>query len=75
MDIKNEKEEVLRRFEKVHDLSLIRAIKNLLDFGLSRQAEDEALDASIDRGLKESSQGEVRLHKEVMKEIRDRYKV
>jgi predicted transcriptional regulator len=75
MDIGAEKEEVLRRFEKVHDLALIRAIKNLLDFGLSKQkADDEAREASIDKGLKESEQGEATVHQEVMKEIRMRYK-
>lgn len=75
MDIGAEKAEVLKRFEKVYDLSLVRAVKNLLDFGLSKQkTEDEALEASIDRGLKESQSGEVVPHLQVMKEIRDRYK-
>ena len=63
MDGGAEKAEVLKRFEKVYDLSLIRAVKNLLDFGLSKQrAEDEALEASIDRGLNESLHGEVTPH-------------
>ncbi len=31
MNIATEKAEVLKRFENVNDLSLIRAIKNLLD--------------------------------------------
>ena len=75
MDIGAEKAEVIKRFEKVNDLSLIRAVKNLLDFGLSKQkSEDEELEASIDRGLKESMRGEVELHKPVMEEIRTRYK-
>jgi predicted transcriptional regulator len=75
MDIGAEKAEVLKRLEKVYDLSLIRAVKNLLDFGLSKQtAEDEGLEASIDRGLDESQRGQVMPHEEVMKEIRDRFK-
>jgi predicted transcriptional regulator len=75
MDIGAEKEEVLKRFEKVYDLSLVRAIKNLLDFGLSKQSTaDEALEASIDRALQESLDGEVMPHEQVMTEIRDRYK-
>jgi len=75
MNIATEKAEVLKRFEKVYDPSLIRAIKNLLDFGLSKQkTEDEALEASIDRGLEESKRGETRPHEQVMKEIRSRYK-
>jgi hypothetical protein len=74
MSIATEKAEVLKRFEKVYDPSLIRAIKNLLDFGLSKQkTEDEALEASIDRGLEESKRGETRPHEQVMKEIRSRY--
>jgi predicted transcriptional regulator len=75
MDIGAEKAEVLKRFEKVYDLALIRAVKNLLDFGLSKQQlEDEELEASIDRGLKESQSGKVTPHQQVMKEVRDRYK-
>ncbi len=75
MDIGAEKAEVLKRFEKVYDLSLIRAVKNLLDFGLSKQqSENEALEASINLGLKESLHGEVMPHEQVMKEFRDRYK-
>lgn len=75
MDTIAEKAEVLKRFEKVYDPSLIRAIKNLLDFGLSKQeTAEEAMEVSIDQGLKESMRGETRPHEEVMKEIRDRYK-
>lgn len=76
MDIGEEKAEVLKRFEKVNDLSLIRAVKNLLDFGLSKQkGENETLEISIDQGIKESQQGEVMQHDQVMKEIRGRYRV
>ena len=75
MNIGAEKAEVIKRIEKVHDLSLIRAVKNLLDFGISKQAVgDEALEASIDRGLKQSELGEVTPHEDVMKEIRALYK-
>jgi hypothetical protein len=75
MDIAAEKAEVLKRFEKVHDLSLIRAVKNLLDFGLSKQQlEDDALERSINKGLQESQQGDVLPHAQVMQEFRDRYK-
>lgn len=74
MDISSEKAEVMKRFEQVHDISLIRVIKNILDFGLSKQADDEVLDASIERGLNQSNKGEVRPHQQVMTEIRERYK-
>ncbi len=75
MDISSEKAKIMRRFEQVHDASLIEAIKNLLDFGLSKQTgSDDALEKSIDRGLSQSEEGEVRPHKQVMAEIRERYK-
>lgn len=76
MDISSEKAEIIKRFEQVYDASLIQAIKNLLDFGLSRQAERDAdLEASIDKALSQSKDGKVREHQEVMTEIRARYKV
>jgi len=74
MDISSEKAEIMRRFEQVQDASLVQAIKNLLDFGLSKQTENDELAASIDRGLKQSKNREVRPHGQVMAEIRDRYK-
>ncbi|HLT73364.1 MAG TPA: hypothetical protein VKZ75_11965 [Cyclobacteriaceae bacterium] len=74
MDISSEKAEIMRRFEQIHDISLIQAIKNLLDFGLSRQAESDALEASIDNGLNQSKKGETRPHEDVIAEIRSRYK-
>ncbi len=75
MDIAQEKAEIIKQVEKVNDASLIQAIKSLLDFGLSRQEKDEALEASIVRGLKQSKNGETRPHSEVMSEIRARFKV
>ena len=75
MDISAEKAEIMRRFEQVNDSSLILAIKNLLDFGLSKQVEsNKDLEASIDRGLKQSKTGDVKPHDQVMNKIRSRYK-
>lgn len=75
MDISSEKAEIMRRFEQVQNASLIQVIKSFLDFGLSKQTgNDEALEASIDRALKQSKKGEVRPNDQVMAEIRDRYK-
>jgi predicted transcriptional regulator len=74
MDISSEKAEIMRRFEQVHDTSLIQAIKSLLDFGLSKQTESDALEATIGRGLDQSGKGETRPHEQVMAEIRSRYK-
>jgi predicted transcriptional regulator len=76
MDIASEKAEVLKRFDKVNDLSLIRAIKNMLDFGIGKQElEDEEMEASINRGLEQSLSGETRPHREVMDEFRTKYKL
>jgi hypothetical protein len=59
MDISAEKEEIIRRFNLVHDIDLIKAIKSLLDFGLPKQSEDNialksSIDRSIDRAIDES---------------------
>jgi hypothetical protein len=74
MDVISEKAEIMRRFEQIHDQSLIQAIKNILDFGLRKQAENDAMEASIDKGINQSSMGETRPHDQVMTEIRARYK-
>lgn len=74
MNVGSEKAEVLQRVEQVNDLALIRAIKSLLDFGLTRQTENEALEQSIQRGLNKSKLGQVHPHREVMTELREKYK-
>jgi len=74
MNIAAEKEEIMKRFNLVNDISLIKAIKNLLDLGLPAQPHNPALEASIKRGLKQSDNREVRPHEEVWAEIRNRYK-
>lgn len=50
-------------------------ILNLL-YGMMKadMQKDEALEISIDKGLEQSKKGEVRPHKEVISEIRARYK-
>lgn len=74
MNIAEEKEEVIKQVEKVNDIELIRAIKGVLDFGLSKQHADEEMEASISRGLLQSQLGQTRSHEEVMKEIKEKYK-
>ena len=75
MDISAEKEEIIRQFKLVQDIDLIRAIKNLLDFGLSKKRDDdEALNASIDRAISDSKNGKVRSYEEFMGEVRNRYR-
>jgi hypothetical protein len=67
MNIATEKAEVMKRFEKVSDPSLIKAIKNLLDFAQSkRNTEDEDFELSskqkdkLDHRLKKYEQGEMK---------------
>ena len=76
MNIAAEKEEIIRRFNLINDASLISAIKSLLDFGLSKQSNENSdlLEASIKRGIEQSNRREVRPHEEVWPEIRNRYK-
>ncbi|MCA4894289.1 MAG: hypothetical protein ING84_04695 [Cytophagales bacterium] len=75
MDITTEKAEILKRLDQVNDLSLVSAIRNLLDFGLSKQnLENNEMENSINRGLQQAERGELRPHEEVIAEIRDRYK-
>ena len=76
MDIQSEKANIIKRFEQVNDITLIKAIKNLLDHAFHKEAieVDKALESSIDRGLKESAKGEGRSHKKVMTELRKKDK-
>ncbi len=76
MNIAAEKKAIIKRVDEVHDISLIKAIKNLLDFGLSNQISntDAALEKAIEEGIRQADNGEVRPHKEVWAEIRNRYK-
>lgn len=74
MDIQLEKEAIIKRLEKVNDESLISTLKNLLDYALNREEADELLEASIDKGLAQSKKGESRPHREVMAEMREKYK-
>ena len=76
MDIQAEKANIIKRFEQVNDITLIKTIKNLLDYAFHKEAieVDKALESSIDQGLAESAKGEGRSHKKVMVELREKYK-
>ncbi len=76
MDISAEKEDIIRRFKRVNDIDLIKAIKSMLDFALHKQEGEEhdaALEASIQRGIDQSEKGLGRPHEEVMADLRKRY--
>ena len=75
MSLETEKKAVIKKFEQVDDIYLVRAIKNMLEYALkkSRQSETDLLDASINRGLEQSDKGEGKPHKEVMAGLRNRF--
>ena len=73
MDIAIEKALIMQRFSEVNDESLILAIKNLLDFGLSRlpAAEyDPELDAALREAVGQSDRREVQTREKVWAEVR-----
>jgi len=72
MNIESERKEIAQQLERVNDIRLLKAIRNLIEFGLSKDVE---LEKSIDRGLQQSEKGEGREHQEVMKELRSRFKI
>ncbi len=75
MNIAAEKEDIIRRFKQVEDVTLIKAFKNLLDFGLNKSNRNaETLEEAIEIGLRQSRNREVVPHEEVMAEFRKKYK-
>jgi len=72
MNITAEKEEIIRRLNQVEDLSVIDAVKDLLDF--AQTMNDTRLEQELEIAIKESDNREVRPHNVVWAEIRNRYK-
>ena len=75
MSLETEKKAVIKKFELVDDIHLVRAIRNMLDYALNKSVQSDPLEVSIKKGLEQSDRGEGRPHKEVMAELRDRYKI
>jgi len=75
MDVQFEKAIIIKRLEEINDESLIKTFKNLLDYALKKEQSDELLDASLNRGLSQSLEGETRTHENVMKDVREKYKI
>ena len=74
MDIQLEKANLIERLRQVNDESLIKVFSNMLDYAVKKGAVDHLLEESIDRGLTQSNRGKGRPNKEVMAEIREKYK-
>ena len=75
MDLAKEKVGLIEQLEKVNDLSLIIALKNLIDYGTNdlSKKDDRLLEASIQRGLEDIKNKLVKPHHEVMEKLRARY--
>jgi len=75
MSLETEKKAVIKKFEQVDDIHLVRAIKNMLEYALKKSGQSDPLEASIKRGLEQSDRGEGRPHKDVMANLRGKFKV
>lgn len=75
MSLEAEKKAVIKQFEQVEDIHLVRAIKNMLEYAFGNVDQSNLLDASIKRGLEQAGKGQGRPHKKVMAELRNRYKI
>ena len=71
MDIQTERSKLIKRLEQINDLSLIQALKHMVDFGL-REKEERV---SIDQYNKELEDANARIeagdyvsHEDVVKE-------
>jgi len=77
MDITAEKEDIIRKFRQLNDVDVIRAIQNILDLNLSKQDQHVdnnkiALNASIDRAIKNSLDANVRPYEDFIADARKR---
>ena len=73
MDIQAEKIALIKKVEKINDLSLIQAIKHLVDFGLKK--EDESISAEqynkeLEDADAEIEKGNYLSHEEALTQIR-----
>ena len=72
MNIATEKEEIIKRINEVKDVSVIDAVKDLLDLSLTMNGAQ--LDEELEIAIKQSDNREVRPHNVVWAEIRNQYK-
>ncbi len=69
MNIAAEKEELIHRLNGIEDISVLDAVKDLLDF--AHTAHDLQLEKELEIGIKQSDNREVRPHHIVWAEIRN----
>jgi hypothetical protein len=75
MDLTSEKSTLIKQLENVNDLSLIIALKKLLDYSTEKPSlkNDALLEATIQNGLEDFKNKLLRPHKEVIEKIKSRY--
>ncbi|MBS0000227.1 MAG: hypothetical protein KFF73_14700 [Cyclobacteriaceae bacterium] len=73
MDLQAEKTELIKRLKQINDLSLIQAIKHLVDYGLKEKEgriSIEQYNKELDEADAEIDAGEYLTHEQAVKEIR-----
>ena len=79
MNIASEIKQIKNRVDHIHDEELIAAIKNLLDFGLKKQASDPvdfwleltpAQRKSAEKGMRQIKSGNKKSQDDVMRKLR-----
>lgn len=73
MNVATEKEEIIKRISNEEDLSVIHAIKELLDECDASYLHDEALEKELDLSISEADNGEELPVEEVIAEFRKKY--
>lgn len=75
MDLTTEKAELIKQIQRVNDLSLVIAVKHLLDYGTNKKIHenDVLLETSIQTGLEQAKKNMFTSHNEVFSQIRVRY--
>jgi hypothetical protein len=75
MNIAAEKEDLIRRFNLIQDIELIKAIKSFLDLSTrnNKPTSDESPLKSVNKAISDSDRGFVRPYNEFMAETRKRF--
>lgn len=73
MDIQTEKSILIKRLEQINDLSLIRALKHMVDFGLQEKEERisvEQYNRELDEAEAEMDRGEYINHEDLKEQMK-----
>jgi len=73
MNIVAEKEEIVKRIYGEQDVSVIHAVKDLLDAWNLQPFSDEALERELDLAIKEADNGELIPYEEILADFRKKY--